>query len=134
VFLPDIRSIPFVGMPALLHAGDAECSQAAPDDHDAAAELLVLTHLPEGRVGSLLDQDAEPSQVVAVERGLLAAAMRSRGERTGLATELKPSGDVRDIDLEPAGDVPAGALAIVDGCDDPLPEVSTATSVTRRER
>jgi hypothetical protein len=95
----------------------------ARDEHDAAAAAQPLLQSLEGRVGPLRDEASESLQPLVVEGGGLAAAVRPGLERAGPAAELEQSGDGRDVDAEPGGDLPAGALVVVDGGEDALSEI-----------
>ena len=74
-------------------------------------------------VGILLDAFSEPIQAALIEGGGGPAAMGPGLERAGLASELEPAGDGRDVDAEPDGEFPSGALAIVDGVEDAFAEI-----------
>ena len=53
----------------------------------------------------LRDEVPEAFEAVGIEDGGLAAAVRPRFDRISLTAELEQSGDGRDIDAEPFGDL-----------------------------
>jgi hypothetical protein len=82
-----------------------------------------LPELLERGVGIVLDETSEPLQAVVIEGGIDPTAVGPWFGRAGLASELEQSGDGRDVDGEPDGESPPGALVVVDGGQDALAEI-----------
>ncbi len=68
--------------------------------------------------GVSCDEAPESLQGVLVEGGDDPAAVGPGLGRAGPASELEQSGDGRDVDGEPCGELPPGTLTVIDGVED----------------